>query len=510
MRIQSNMARLEKISEIQHVQFSQHIAINDYQIDFLLSGKKYIPSPTGLLLHQSNNILTTVKGPYGSGKTTMCIMDILLKTCAMQEWFKGRRKARWCVVRNTTPELASTTLKSWDYWYEGLGNIAHRSKPLLTREYEFNDGKGVIELEVIFLPLDREDDLRKVKSLEVTGVYFNELCELPAGVVSHFGGRINRYPPPSQLKGYWSGMIADTNPPDSDSWMYRTFEHEKPKGYLLLNQPPGLIKEEGSYKENPKCDNRANLSDVYYTTLATGQTEEFIKVYCLGEYGTVIFGKKCYPEYNDDLHSVEYIDALAGVPIHLGFDFGLDPTCVIVQMISNGQIRIIDEVCSENMSLTQMIEMRLMPLLASKYKDFEIGDESVGDPSGNTPQDTDGKTCLMLLRQFGLKVRSALTNDIVPRLNAVKFFLNRLTDGKPSLLLSRQSCPVLRKGFLGKYHFKRVSVIGEERYHDKPNKNEYSHPQDALQYICLAFAHEKVSSANKAKAINISNPVMRL
>jgi hypothetical protein len=36
---------------------------------------------------------------------------------------------------------------------------------------------------------------------------------------------------------------------------------------------------------------------------------------------------------------------------------------------------------------------------------------------------------------------------------------------------------------MGRYQFRRVKVSGSaERYHDEPEKNEYSHPHDALQY----------------------------
>jgi hypothetical protein len=41
----------------------------------------------------------------------------------------------------------------------------------------------------------------------------------------------------------------------------------------------------------------------------------------------------------------------------------------------------------------------------------------------------------------------------------------------------------LRKGFQGGYQFRRLQVSGE-RYGDKPEKNIYSHPHDALQYVC--------------------------
>ena len=69
----------------------------------------------------------------------------------------------------------------------------------------------------------------------------------------------------------------------------------------------------------------------------------------------------------------------------------------------------------------------------------------------------------------------------MPRREAVAGALNRLVDGKPGLVIS-PACKVLRKGFAGGYHFKRVRVTGDERYHDVPDKNAYSHVHDALQY----------------------------
>jgi hypothetical protein len=39
------------------------------------------------------------------------------------------------------------------------------------------------------------------------------------------------------------------------------------------------------------------------------------------------------------------------------------------------------------------------------------------------------------------------------------------------------------KGFISGYHYRRMQVSGESRYDEKPNKNRYSHPHDALQYL---------------------------
>ena len=41
---------------------------------------------------------------------------------------------------------------------------------------------------------------------------------------------------------------------------------------------------------------------------------------------------------------------------------------------------------------------------------------------------------------------------------------------------------MLRKGFNGKYQYRRLNTSGE-KYVDKPDKNEFSHIHDALQYV---------------------------
>ncbi len=65
---------------------------------------------------------------------------------------------------------------------------------------------------------------------------------------------------------------------------------------------------------------------------------------------------------------------------------------------------------------------------------------------------------------------------------AVVSCLTRLVDGKPGLVVS-PACRTLRTGFQGAYCYRRLRVTGDERYTDKPDKNKFSHPHDALQYL---------------------------
>lgn len=474
----------------------------------------YIPSATGRIFHDDDSFVRVIFGPYGSGKTTICHNDIVKRTAAMPAWYKGRRKARWAIVRNTSGELYSTTLQSWLTWFGDLGDIKKRQKPLLTYEHTFNDGYGVIELELIFIALDREEDLRKIKSLEVTGCYINELSEVPQGTLSHFKGRVNhRYPSRSFCPDpYWSGIICDTNPPDVDHWIYRDFETKSLESYKIFHQPPGLLKDEdGKWYQNPNCDNYPNLANDYYTKLAEGQTEDFVKVFCLGEYGSVGFGKKVYPEYNDDIHSVPNIQCLQGEPLHLGWDFGLTPACVVCQISPRGQLRVIKEYTAEDMGIRTFAKNIVIPGLQRDFPYCKIG-TSRADPSGIAADAImEELSCIGELNSLGIETIQARSNDLEPRIGAVRYFLNTMIDGQPGIIISREGCPQLRRGFVKDYCYKRISVSGEERYKEVPHKNMSSHIQDGLQYQAMEWAADRILS-DKApqKTVDVWNPVLRI
>lgn len=481
--------------------------------------KIYIPTPTGKLFHDSNAFVNLVIGPYGSGKSTLCVQHIVRQVAAMPAWFNGRRRARWAIVRNTSGELVSTTLQTWLTWFGDLGDITKRQKPLLTYEHRFNDGHGIIELDLIFIALDRPDDVRKIKSLELTGVYLNELSELPQNVLSHFKGRVNgRYPSRSFCsEPYWSGIIADTNPPDEDHWIFNDFEKDVTPNYRIFHQPSGLVEDlngfikdaQGNYVQNIHADNVDHLSSDYYPKLAEKQSEGFIKVYCGGKYGLVESGKRVYPEFNYDIHSVPRLDAIQGEPLYLGWDFGLTPACVVVQLTARGQARSLKEYVAEDMGIKTFAKNIVIPRLAIDFPYNKIGD-SQGDPSGaNGDQIMEELSCIGELNALGIPTEAATTNDPTVRINSVRYFLNLMIDGQPGFLISREGCPILVKGFMSGYHYKRVSISGDERYHDKPNKNKYSHPHDGLQYRLMPFASDRLAEKAKKPEVNMFNPVMR-
>lgn len=533
--------RLESLVNQQAMGCYNHITFHDGLTIFHRSQQKdltYIPNPTGLKFHADNSFIKLVQGPYNSGKSTICIQEIIRRTCAMPVWYNGRRRAKWAIVRNTTPELYSTTLQTWLTWCSDLGDIRARQKPLLTYEHTFNDGKGVVELELIFLALDREDQIKKIKSLEVTGCYINELSEVPQATLAHFKGRVNhRYPSRAFCnEAYWSGIIADTNPPDEDHWICKSFNLEardtgygnvredrnsiSETSYKLFTQPTGLIinekdepikNAEGQYIANVECDNYTNMSPDYYVKLAENQQLGFIRVYCLGKYGTVESGKRVYPEYNDDLHSCHGLEAIQGEPLHLGWDFGLTPACIVAQFTPRGQFRILKEYFAVDMGIKTFAQSVVLPALARDFPYNKIG-TSIGDPSGvKRDEIMDELSCLGELNTLGIETVGADTNDLEPRIGAVRYFLNLMIDGKPGFQLSREGCPNVRKDLIKDYHYKRLAIAGEERYREVPDKNMASHRQDCIQYLAMKFASHRILQEKAPKTVvDMWNPVMRM
>lgn len=473
----------------------QHITINGNEIMFLISGKIYKPSKTADKFHNSNKQVRLVMGAYGSGKSTMCAMDIILRACKMPKCLDGIRRAKVAIIRNTYAELETTALATWWDWCSDLGNSRKVSGRTLACYHQFNDGNGIIELEVLFMALDRDADIKRFKSLEITYAYLNEASELPSSAVMHLQSRTGRYPARDSVNGqaYWCGLLLDTNPPDTDSWIYKTFEENMDESFCIFKQPPGLIKIDGKYVTNSLADNLDHLRIGYYESLAAGATEDFIKVYCLGEYGVIRDGKPVYPQYNDDLHSVEHISIVPRETVYLGFDGGLTPACLVMQVVE-GQLRAIQEFTTDRMGMIELSEI-VDRWIKTNCIDNPI--YAVCDPACTKGDElnSDLSAYNILAQKFGCV--PALTNDIQPRIESVNYFLNKMIAGNTAYKLSRKGCPQLRKGFLNSYIYKRMRVLNREEYRDVPNKTHpFSDIHDCQQYISLNYNGNGAKMAN--------------
>jgi hypothetical protein len=382
-------------------------------------------------------------------------------------------------------------------WYQDLATMKWDT-PITSNINisDIGDGTG-LELEVIFMALDRPEDVGKLRSLELTGGWMNEASEMEKAVLDMLTQRVGRFPSKRNGGPSWTGVIMDTNPPDDDSWWYKLAEEERPEIFRFFKQPGGLIQDMDpksptyqQYVPNPQAENIQNhsLGYQYYLNQLYGKNEDWIRVFLLGQYGTTMDGKPVYPEWNERVHLSEMaITPIQGMPILLSFDFGLTPACAFLQMNSRGQLLVLKELVSEDMGIRQFYSEVVRPVIRGEYSKHRV--EAVGDPAGNMRSQTDEKTCMQELMELGILCEPAPTNEFVARRESVAYFLQRMSGGEPGFVLD-PSCKMLRKGFNGGYRYERLRVSGSARFKDRPVKDKFSHIHDALQYGCLQMRSE--------------------
>jgi hypothetical protein len=460
-------------------------------------------TPPGETLRQfmiSEKFFRGVRGPIGSGKSVACCAEVMHRAIQQKPGPDGIRRTRWAVVRNTNPQLKTTTIKTWLQWFpENIWGKFNWSVP-----YTHRIIIGDLDIEVIFLALDRPEDVNKLLSLELTGGWINEAREVPKAIVDALTSRVRRFPSMKDGGPTWSGVWADTNAPEDDHWWpimagespipdYMSREEAitliKPENWEFFVQPQamnevrdgeGMVK---GYRLNPLRENAKNVDIQYYTDLITGKSRQWVEVYVLNRLGHTADGKPVYPQYVDEKHIArESLRSNPLLPLYVGIDFGLTPAAVIGQRLPSGRWVILKEIVAGDMGIARfapILHVELQRLLPG-HKEIKI----YGDPAGDIRAQTDERTPYDVLRTAGIMAYPTSSNDPALRIDAVEACLTRFIDGQPGLLLD-PDCKILRKGFRGGYHYKRMQVSGEARYDDKPNKNKFSHVHDALQYMLL-------------------------
>ena len=464
----------------------------------------YSDSPTLKRFAESRKRVRFIVGPFRSGKSSACTMEIYQKACEQAPDSRGRRRTRWLVVRNTYPELRDTTIKTFTDWFppEYFGEYRSNPTPDYRMYLRLSDGTSV-EAEILFRALDRPEHVKNLLSLEVTGAWINEAREIPKIIFDGIDGRIDQFPAKKDGGATWGGVFLDTNPCDTDHWLYKLFVEKLPNSPELLekydyfHQPSGL---------SPQAENLSHLPKNYYKDLAVGKDPDYIRVYIHGQYGYVREGKIIYTNYDDLKHcSPTIMEPWKGIHLTLGWDFGLTPACVITQYHPKGYFHTLREICATEMGIRRFARDAVRPYLNANFFGFQY--VSGCDPSGKNRDAIDEtNSCYRELKDAGFPVKLAYSNALDARFTAVDNFLTKLIEGKPAFQLD-PSCVLLRKGFNGEYKRRRLQVTGAEIYADAPEKNAVSHPHDALQYAAMTVERGVVAlGRNREQNKNDARP----
>ena len=453
----------------------------------------YVVVPTFQKIHRDPNRYLFVMGPVGSGKSTGCIFQAFFNALRQKPDENGIRHYKHLVIRATYPSLKSTTIKTWISWFKDKLSMNYSPPYVGKIRYPLEDGTTV-SMEIEFVAVEDERSMEKLRSYEVTSAHINEASEISEAVYQLVKTRIDRYPAEKDGGCTQPFIICDYNAVSTDHWLYKLAEVTRPtEGHSFYKQPPAVLKVDGKYVVNPDADNlntnnpfSAGVKASYYEGICMGNDDDFISVNVMNNYGEVRRGKPVYKDYDDSHHvAKEPIKPLHGIPVIVGVDQGLTPSAVFTQQAPDGTILVFDEITTSDCSLREFCQDHVWPRITTKYpwifKDFKV----VCDPATIQRSMNDAKAGLDILKECGLPVKLARTNVPTERREAVIHFL-RLRD---KFKLSPE-CHTLRKGFISEYKYDEVGGAGGSYFKEKPAKNEYSHPHDALQYAMLEYMHQ--------------------
>lgn len=505
-----------------------------------------------------NSFVTGIMGPLGSGKSYTCCAKLMKLACQQMPSRNGFRKTRWAIIRNTYPELRTTTIKTWlELWPEASCGpmryshpITHHIKRSPSKNFQWTDrdqrifvGQPGIDAEFIFMAMDKPDDIKHLKSLDLTGAFINEACETPDGVIDMLTGRVGRFPQVADVPATWAGVIMDTNAMDDQNWWYKAAEEGvgvaenieieglegMDFGWRFYRQPPAVleVEQQGSkfyvveagyeraevsenhilpaagrqWVVNAGAENLKYLRAGYYHQQVQNKSLDWINRYMQAKYVFMVEGKPWVPEYSDQVMGQEPLVIDKDRELFGGIDAGggtLNPAAVIGQKGEFGDWRVHRELSLFDIGIERFSEA-LHHLIATEFDGRPV---KFGiDPAGRGRDQIYETTVEDHLRTRGFDVQLAPSNSPEARREALALPMGRMivvnSKPVPGFRVDPSGCPMLRAGLASKWYRKTIRTSGQDpRYEERPYKNQWSHVCDASSYMTSTFGEHQSLTQN--------------
>lgn len=444
-------------------------------------------------------------GPVGGGKSVACVFDSIRRPSYMPACNDGIVRYRRAIVGTTYGQLERNLYPTWLRWlpedggeftpeatWEGGGgrSATHRLEwTVVRREPDGEWRERTVLAEYVFAAIGEASVEQFMRGFEPTDFWGYELDQLPEAVIDVGIGRLGRYPatgdePDALTKGHGFvyQFVGDLNAPDQDHWFVDKFDVNPSPGFKVYRQPSGM---------SPQAENLHHLPDGYYEGQIAALERKrngrnLIKRMVHAQYAPSADGEPVYPEYDDSIHLAPApLVPMKDLPLQLCFDQGLQrPACLGYQTTPKGQRRVLFECVPGRMNARRFAH-EVRNTIQEVCPGIRLAELHYCDPAGMTGADKEAGDMAwaeIVSAELGIVIQGTETNEIDPRLTAVKDELSYIIEpGVPAFLLS-PSCKMTRAGFIGRYRYKRQKVGNTERTSDLPEKNDWSNPHDALQY----------------------------
>lgn len=430
------------------------------------------PPETGRRFMLSDAAVRAIVGPVGSGKTACALMELFRRAIEQEPDAQNVRPTRAVIVRNTLKQIKATVLPDIQAYFGDLARYRPSDEKVVF-DFPLDDGTRV-RSEWLFIPIDTEDDIRRLLSLNLTFAFVEEFREVDFKIISSLRGRLGRFPRVNVVPT-WKGLIMVSNPYGEGTEWHRALEVDKPEGWEMFRQPSGLSQE---------AENLQNLPPNYYEQLCEGASEAWIKVHVHGlngddKSGAAVFGDSFNPEF----HTAHGLRHSSDRSYLIGLDTDRNPAAIICQMDAFGRMLVLKEVFAEGMGMETFVTTMLTPVMYDRFPGRAF---IVGDPSGVRRSSITEESTFQALARLGYDAVPAPTNLVDPRLRAVEERLNTQIGGGGALLIDRGGCPNLIRAMASEYRYPRSKRgelgTGPEKRHP------WSDLCDGLQYACLGAA----------------------
>ena len=455
----------------------------------------YRPPATIERFMESDQRVRLVRGPVGSGKSSGMVME-LLRRASMQapDPKDGIRRSRGVIVRNTLPQLKSTSLKTVR---ELLGPIID----MRASDHTIWIKQGDIETEWIMMPLDTADNVQRLLSLDLTFGWLSEFRELPPRILLDVLSRCGRFPSMMHGGPSWYGVIGETNSFDEDSPWNKILE-EKDLDGKPLPATWGYFVQPGAREAN--AENKENLVGGYYEDLIESNSPEWVEQYVDNQIAPSLAGEAVFrSSFRRHFHvAQDPLLPIPGVMLVIGMDFGRNPAAVFSQMDPRGRLVVLTEAIGENMGVEQFVNTLVRPILARPdLQRLPVG--VVGDPSGVARSQIGEESVFQALKRLGFSAQQAQTNAIDPRLRAVEKWFLQQREGGPAVLIS-PTCETLVKALQSKYRYAKKK---DGELHPLPEKTHpWSDIADAFQYAVLGHSGNILARLVRRRGASIARP----
>lgn len=415
---------------------------------------QFVPNTIQKQFIESRAVADLFSSRMGEGKSAGLCWSIFYHT-------KHNPGARWALIRDTWENLQATTLKEFMKWFPagiyGTWNASHK-----TYTWAVSDmGQG----EVQFLGMDDPKDAAKLQSRELAGIAIDEPAPAAeSGGVDElvFDIAMSRLRQPGM--NWYAAKLAQNNS-DENHWTYRRFIENPAEGFR--------------HWQTAAPENEHNLPPDYYAKLRQiwAHRPDIVRRFVDGKYGFQQQGRAVTPEWNDELHLATGLVPVRGVPLHLLWDFGLNPTCIVTQVTPLGSWLILDAMVGDGVGVYELITDVVKPLLQDKYRRFTW--DHIGDPAGLAKEQSSSRQSAVrvIRKELGGSFRAGVKS--LERFEPLRAVLTKTRGGAGLVQVDRKNAKAVWQALRGGWHYNiaRTGLVSRE-----PIKNEHSHPGDAMSY----------------------------